>query len=167
MSEASSMNFSVYVPGKGKTHIGRMVTLERLIEWIKSQEFDEHTTKSLIYLASRYPSHALPLFKKNFNLMLQRARAMRQSDSEENITPTQHEPVVETFSNLDDGLSQSWKGQKNDKEKSIAMGDRKSEEVEGIRNITEENDESVADDWQDEFHGDAYTLDDQTDSNPL
>lgn len=151
MSEASSMNFSVYVPGKGKTHIGRMVTLERLIEWIKSQEFDEHTTKSLIYLASRYPSHALPLFKKNFNLMLQRARAMRQADSEENITPIQHEPVVETFSSLDDGLNQSWKGQKNEKEKSI----------------NEENDESVADDWQDESHGDAYTIDDQIDSNPL
>lgn len=150
MSEASSMNFSVYVPGKGKTHIGRMVTLERLVEWIKSQEFDEHTTKSLIYLASRYPSHALPLFKKNFNLMLQRARAMRQSDSEENIIPIQHEPVVETFSNLDDGLNQSWKGQKNEKENSI-----------------EDNEESIADDWQDESHGIARAIDDQVDSNPL
>jgi hypothetical protein len=150
MSEASSMNFSVSVPGKGKTNIGRMFTLERLVEWIKAQELDEHTTKSLIALASRYPSHALPLFKKNFNLMLQRARAMRKSDSEEPITKiTENTPTIGNFSSLDAGLNQTWKGK-------------------SIEKINEEtNEEEPSEDWQNDSFGVISTDDDPVNSESL
>jgi len=147
MSEAASMNFSVTIPGKSRSpRIARMLTLERLIEWIKSQDLDEHTTKSLIYLASRYPSHALPLFKKNFNLMLQRARAMRKADSTGPVEKKEAEPVAETFESLDAGLNQVWKEPKNAKEDSL---------------------EEIIDDWKDDSLGDACAVDDQTDSDPL
>lgn len=152
MSEASSMNFSVNVPGKGKTHIGRMFTLERLVEWIKAQELDEHTTKSLIYLASRYPSHALPLFKKNFNLMLQRARAMRKSDSEEPITKIiENTPTIGNFSSLDAGLNQTWKG-KN---------------IEKINKLEEINKEEDLEDWQKDSFGVISTDDDPVNGESL
>ena len=50
MSEPSSVNFSVSVPGKEKSSpIGRMLTLERIIEWINSDpQTDEQTKKNLI-----------------------------------------------------------------------------------------------------------------------
>ena len=149
MSEAASMNFSVTIPGKSRSpRIARMLTLERLIEWIKSQDLDEHTTKSLIYLASRYPSHALPLFKKNFNLMLQRARAMRKADSTGPVEKkeAEAEPVTETFESLDAGLNQTWKEPKNAKE-----------------SHKEDSLEEIIDDWKDDSLGNACAFDDQTD----
>lgn len=58
----------------------RDITLERIITWIQRMELDEYTTKELIALASKYPNAALPSFRKNFNLMLNRVRAKRKKE---------------------------------------------------------------------------------------
>jgi len=75
MSEPSSIKASVYVPGKGKSKLTRMLTFEMICDWIKLQGFDDYTTSGLIELASRYPTQALPSFRKNFNLMIERPRS--------------------------------------------------------------------------------------------
>lgn len=56
------------------------LTLDKLIEWIKLQNLDDYTTKSLIEMAARYPNAALPAFRKNFNLMLHRVRMQREKE---------------------------------------------------------------------------------------
>lgn len=56
------------------------LTLDRVIRWIKSQELDEYTTQGLIELASKYPTHALPMFRRNFAVMLSRVRAKKAKE---------------------------------------------------------------------------------------
>jgi hypothetical protein len=85
----------VYIPGKGKQArgvaqypAGRMMTLEVITDWIRLQGLDEYTTNGLIEIAGRYPTQALPHFRRNFNLMIARVRAKRQEE--------QNPPVDET-----------------------------------------------------------------------
>lgn len=65
-----------------KTHIGRLLTFELLSSWIRKMNLDEYTTEGLINLASKYPTAALPSFRKNVNLMIQRVRSQRQKDQQ-------------------------------------------------------------------------------------
>lgn len=82
MSEPSSIKASVYIPGKsGSSRLQRQLTLEIITEWIKIQGFDEYTTNGLIELAERYPTQALPSFRKNFNIMIERVRAKRRKEA--------------------------------------------------------------------------------------
>ena len=85
MSEVTGISAKVYVPGQeGYRPLGsrgglkRLLTLDTVKEWIRLQGFDEYTTNGLIELASRYPTQALPSFRRNFNLMIQRVRAKRR-----------------------------------------------------------------------------------------
>jgi hypothetical protein len=90
MSEPSSIKASVYVPGKSSGGVlQRQLTLEIISDWIKIQGFDEYTTQGLIDLASKYPTQALPSFRKNFNIMIERVRAKRRKEikGQENETP--------------------------------------------------------------------------------
>ena len=80
MSETSSIRAQVYVPGKSGSRLQRQLTLEIITEWIKIQGFDDYTTNGLIELAKRYPTQALPSFRRNFNLMIERVRSKRRKE---------------------------------------------------------------------------------------
>ena len=80
MSETSSIRAQVYVPGKSGSRLQRQLTLEVVVEWIKIQGFDDYTTNGLIELAKRYPTQALPSFRRNFNLMIERVRSKRRKE---------------------------------------------------------------------------------------
>lgn len=137
MSEPSSVNFSVNIPGQGqRSRISRILTLDRLIEWIRSHEFDEHTTETLIAMASRYPYEALPLFKKNFNLMLQRARATRKKDENHEEIGIQGQVTQTNISSLEEGINQKWKESETNVEE------------ESSETINEENSSEEIDDWK-------------------
>jgi hypothetical protein len=58
----------------------RQLTLDIITEWIKAQHMDEYTTNGLIELASRYPTNALPSFRRNFQLMIARVRQKRREE---------------------------------------------------------------------------------------
>jgi hypothetical protein len=66
--------------GTGSRPFKVPLTLESVTRWIQRLEFDEYTTKGLIELASNYPSNALPHFKNNINLMVNRVRAKRAKE---------------------------------------------------------------------------------------
>jgi hypothetical protein len=80
MSETSSIKAQVYVPGKSGSRLQRQLTLEVITDWIKIQGFDDYTTNGLIELAKRYPTQALPSFRRNFNLMIERVRSKRRKE---------------------------------------------------------------------------------------
>jgi hypothetical protein len=91
------INLHLEVKGKSKDKAFQMpLTLEKVSQWIRLQEFDEYTTNGLIALASRTPTAALWQFRKNFNLMVNRVRAKRRKElgGIENV-PT--EGVAEEF----------------------------------------------------------------------
>jgi len=110
MNEASSLSVSVSAGSNGKRgSVSRMLTLERVIEWINHQKLDEFTTNGLVALASKYPDNALPLFKKNFNLMLQRVRATRQKEGDvRNEVIEQETRKEETAPSFEDALNSDW-----------------------------------------------------------
>lgn len=87
MSEPTAIRAQIYVPGKGSFQFQRLLTFEIISEWIKLQGFDEYTTKGLIELASKYPTQALPSFRLNFNLMIERVRQKRRQEQQGIITP--------------------------------------------------------------------------------
>jgi hypothetical protein len=84
---------------KDKTRKGpnRQLTFEIVSDWIKIQGMDEYTTEGLIELASKYPTNALPSFKKNFNLMIARVRQKRKQE--------QHDvpQVIQPIESLENG----------------------------------------------------------------
>ena len=84
MSEGNRLNLKVGVPGKtkSKTRLQKHLTLELITSWIKIQGFDEYTTNGLIELASGYPTQALPSFRRNFNLMIERVREKRTKEQQ-------------------------------------------------------------------------------------
>lgn len=82
MSEPTSIKAQVFIPGKGKSRLQRQLTLEIISNWIKLQGFDEYTTNGLIELASKYPTQALPSFRRNFNLMIERVRQKRRQEQQ-------------------------------------------------------------------------------------
>lgn len=90
MGEPTSIKASVQIPGKGKTRLVRHLTFEMISEWIRLQGFDEYTTNGLIEMASKYPTQALPSFRKNFNCMIERVRVKRRAEIQ-NATVNQFE----------------------------------------------------------------------------
>lgn len=80
MGEPTSIKAQVFIPGKAKGRLQRQLTLETISEWIRLQGFDDYTTNGLIELAGRYPTQALPSFRRNFNLMIERVRAKRKRE---------------------------------------------------------------------------------------
>ena len=81
MNEATGLNAKVYVPGREPGRgLERQLTLEKVSQWIRLQGLDDYTTEGLIELASNYPTQALPSFRQNFNLMIQRVRHQRKKD---------------------------------------------------------------------------------------
>lgn len=82
---SNRMNFQIGAfaeEGKQPTRLRRLLTLDQLIKWIKAQEMDEYTTNGLIELASNYPTHALPSFRKNIQVMINRVRTQRQREQQ-------------------------------------------------------------------------------------
>lgn len=59
---------------------GRLMTLDVICEWIRLQALDDYTTNGLIELAGKYPTQALPSFRRNFNLMIARVRENRKKE---------------------------------------------------------------------------------------
>lgn len=116
MTEPTRMNVNVNAGQRSRGKISRPLTLERVIEYINLQKLDEYTTKGLIELAAKYPTAALPSFRKNFNLMLQRVRAKRKLEQtgEEIYVPEEIQPESEEgFSNIDEAFGQSFKTKEN------------------------------------------------------
>ena len=84
MNEPNSIRASVYVPGKGEgSRLQKKLTLGIICDWIRIQGLDEYTTQGLIDLASNYPTQALPSFRRNFNLMIERVRQKRRKEMNE------------------------------------------------------------------------------------
>jgi hypothetical protein len=104
--EPSTINAKVFVPGRGVGYQGprKLLTFDMISDWIRMQGFDEYTTNGLIDLASRYPTQALPSFRRNFNLMIARVRAKRQeeqnppSNTPEEVTPLEGDPALNVAS---------------------------------------------------------------------
>lgn len=72
--------FKVDVPGKQSTVLKVPLTYETIVSWIKLQGLDEYTTNGLIDMAAQYPTQALPSFRRNFNLMIERVRQKRKKE---------------------------------------------------------------------------------------
>jgi len=114
MNEASNLSLNVVGGNRPRSTVGPQVTLDKLIEFIKSHQFDEYTTKGLIDLASTYPNNALTSFKKNFNLMVQRIRAKRKVDQnfpeKEPHVEAKEKRTEETFigTNLEDAFRNAF-----------------------------------------------------------
>ncbi len=83
--EASSIRTQVFVPGKTGGRLQRQLTLEIITDWIKLQGLDDYTTNGLIEMASRYPTQALPHFRRKFNLMIERVRQKRREEQNGNV----------------------------------------------------------------------------------
>lgn len=83
MSEPSRLAISVSTDSvRRPNNVGKMLTLERIVDYIEKQGLDEYTTKGLIEEASKYPHQALGSFRRNFNLMIQRVRARRKKEQQ-------------------------------------------------------------------------------------
>lgn len=82
MGEPTSIKAKVHIPGKSSGKLQRQLTFEIISGWIKLQGFDEYTTNGLIELASKYPTQALPSFRRNFNLMIERVRVKRRAEQQ-------------------------------------------------------------------------------------
>ena len=78
--EAQTLQAKVVMPGGERRGFRQQLTLQRVTEWIRLQGLDDYTTEGLIEIASRYPTQALPSFRRNFNLMIQRVRQQRKKD---------------------------------------------------------------------------------------
>jgi len=121
--EAQQIQAKVYVPGKGPgSKVQRPLTLEMISEWIRLQGFDEYTTNGLIELAGKYPTQALPSFRRNFNLMIQRVRAQRKK--EQNLLVAE-EPVTEIGELVEPSPMDDWQNEEqiNGEGKSDSGGD--------------------------------------------
>jgi hypothetical protein len=85
MSELSKMQLNVSHGSNNSPPLKRVESLDRTVQWIIRQGHDEYTTKGLIELAQNYPTSALPMFRKNYQLMLNRVRAKRKKEVKENV----------------------------------------------------------------------------------
>lgn len=86
MSEAQQIQAKIVIPGQvSRPPVQRPLTLDTICEWIKLQGLDDYTTNGLIELARRYPTQALPSFRKNFNLMIQRVRQKRRQEQNQQL----------------------------------------------------------------------------------
>ena len=104
MAEAQQIRASVYVPGDTKRpRFQRQITLDIICDWIRKQGLDDYTTQGLIRLAERYPTQALPNFRRNFNVMIQRVRQQRK---QEQTQPIDERPT-EIMEENTDGSNQS------------------------------------------------------------
>jgi len=76
------VDVKVQIPSKGRmkgdNQLQRLLTFDIISDWIRMQGLDEYTTEGLIELASKYPTQALPSFRRNFNLMISRVRGKRK-----------------------------------------------------------------------------------------
>lgn len=95
MAEPTSIRASVHIPGKTRGKLQKQLTLGTVKNWIRLQGLDEYTTNGLIELAEGYPTQALPSFRRNFNLMIERVREKRRSEQEG--TPPAAAPLGEEF----------------------------------------------------------------------
>ncbi len=84
----NQLKISVGVAGEDsrKSRIAPLLTLERVVQWIKSHNFDQKTEEGLIELAANYPNAALPSFRRNFNVMLNRVRVKNSLEINRQIT---------------------------------------------------------------------------------
>lgn len=97
MSEGGRMDIHISIPGEDNKpkRLRRLLTLDHLVQWIQSQELDDYTTNGLIELASRYPTHALPMFRKNITVMINRVRARRRRELQDDSPPPDQKPLGE------------------------------------------------------------------------
>lgn len=99
MSEAQQIQAKIIIPGQvSRPPVQRPLTLDTICDWIKLQGLDDYTTNGLIELARRYPAQALPSFRKNFNLMIQRVRQKRRQE--------QNQPLDEPIKEIENGQNQ-------------------------------------------------------------
>lgn len=114
MTEPSRLSISVSTDSARRpNNVGKMLTLDRIVEYIEKQGLDEYTTKGLIEEAAKYPHQALPAFRRNFNLMIQRVRARRKKEQSgvENHEPkeTTKQKVTRTAISLEEAINYAKK----------------------------------------------------------
>ena len=126
------VDVKVKVPSKGRFKgdnvLQRQLTFDIISDWIKVQGFDEYTTNGLIELAAKYPTQALPSFRRNFNLMVARVRGKRKLEQrgiEQNANSNQKE----------DRTAKVGKGRQSIKLEEINDGFAMLARGEGIRTV--------------------------------
>jgi hypothetical protein len=96
MTEAGRMDIHISIPGDDgrPKRIRRLLTLDNIILYIQQQELDEYTTNGLIALAEKYPTNALPSFRKNINIMINRVRTRRRKEQQkEDLYPLENKSL--------------------------------------------------------------------------
>lgn len=78
MFEPERINLAGSRPGSS---LQPMLTLEALKAWIDTQQVEERVKEILKGMASRYPNQALPSFKKNYNVLLDRAKRQLRAET--------------------------------------------------------------------------------------
>jgi hypothetical protein len=129
--EAQQIKTSVFTPGGSSGgYVKRHLTLDRISEWIRLQGFDEYTTNGLIELAERYPTQALPSFRKNFNLMIQRVRQKRKQETEQPVDdrPIGELPLGESPAVV---VKDDWEKETQDENQSNEGGDSSEQRSDG------------------------------------
>lgn len=92
MSERLDIGFSIPAEdGRPKPKPGRLLGLSKIIDWIKLLELDESTTNGLIEAASQFPEHALPNFRKNINVFINRVRRKAKQVAYNKLNKESHE----------------------------------------------------------------------------
>lgn len=103
MSEPNKLSVSVNAQQQDnalRPKASRMITHERVADWIRKQELDDYTTQGLIELSSRYPIGALVSFRRNFNLMIQRVRAKKKKEQIGEVQDAKSNEVQQEVPNL-------------------------------------------------------------------
>lgn len=99
MGEGNQIKAKIFVPSqkdKDRGRPSRMLTFDMISDWIRLQGFDEYTTNGLIELAARYPTNALPSFRRNFNLMIARVRQKRREEQNNKPESSNNEEASES-----------------------------------------------------------------------
>lgn len=65
MHDTENINVKINIPGKENVVFKRPVYHEDMINWVKSQQYDDVLTEELVKLVSKYPINSFEHFKKN------------------------------------------------------------------------------------------------------
>lgn len=145
---SNKINMSVGIPGReGKNNVRRLLTLERLIEWIKSHRLDKQTEDGLIELAASYPTAAFPSFQRNFHVMLNRVRQKSKLENRKITDPQAPLEKAPTQANMEI-ITTEKKGKVNVQERKVSLREKtresfRKEEEQRISEISQDDFEPI------------------------
>ena len=113
MTNKINMGVSAFDEPRRKSGPLLELTHDRLCDYIKMLNLDDYTAEGLIKLASTYPTQALPSFRRNINLMIQRVHAKRKIENEgeqngntESDTTKNNQIEIQNFENWEERVGE-------------------------------------------------------------